>query len=183
MDWLAVFADQAGLSDQLRGHEARPAILATGLYGEAGSVLAEIKKSQREGTAYPGYRRRLTEEFGDVLWYFVRLTSELDPALFTELPREVGPPESDRKRPLESPIRFALAVADVLRCLETSSRPEIRATLNRCWNEILRLAKEAGVELHSAAESNVAKTRSRWPPERRFYSMRAAPSKNKFRGR
>src|SRR5882724_7331441 len=105
IDWLAAFVDQAAVSDQLRGHEARLALLATGLYGEAGSVLAEVKKSQREGAAYPGYRQRLTEEFGDVLWYFVRLTSELDLALLAELPREAEPSESQRGRPLKSTIR------------------------------------------------------------------------------
>lgn len=171
MDWLAAFADQAAGSDQLRGRESRSALLATGLYGEAGSVLAELKKSAREGSAYPGYRLRLIEEFGDVLWYFVRLTSELDPALLARLPREAGPSGSQNGRPFESPIRFALAVADVLRCLETSSHAGTRANLEKCWNEILRLSTEAGVDLQRAAESNIAKTQSRWPAERRFASL------------
>ena len=62
--------------------------------------LVQLKKSEREGTAYPGYRQRLIEEFGDVLWYFVRLTSELDAALLDELPRGGGPAE--RQKPARS---------------------------------------------------------------------------------
>ena len=65
IDWRAEFADQAAISDQLRAHEAHPVLLAMGLYGEAGGVLAELKKSEREGSAYPGYRERLNEEIGD----------------------------------------------------------------------------------------------------------------------
>src|SRR5258706_8343332 len=152
MDWLAAFAHQAAVSDQLRDHQARPALLATGLYGEAGSVLAEVKKSQREGSAYPGYRQRLTEEFGDVLWYFVRLVSELDPTLLDELPRGDDPPGPQEQRPLQSAIHFALGVADVLRCLDSSSRAEVRATLQKGWNNILGLAAYSGVSLEASAQ-------------------------------
>ena len=44
--WLTSFAEQAALSDQVRGRGNHVLLLAAGLYGEAGSVLAELKKSQ-----------------------------------------------------------------------------------------------------------------------------------------
>ena len=45
--------------------------------GEVGSVLAEIKKEGRHRDAYPAYRRKLLEEVGDFLWYYIRLVTIL----------------------------------------------------------------------------------------------------------
>jgi NTP pyrophosphatase (non-canonical NTP hydrolase) len=41
-----------------------------GLFGEVGSLLSELKKKQRDKDAYFAYHDSVTEEFGDVLWYF-----------------------------------------------------------------------------------------------------------------
>jgi NTP pyrophosphatase (non-canonical NTP hydrolase) len=46
-----------------------------GLFGEVGSVLSEIKKKQRDQDSYFAYRTSVTEEFGDVLWYFANIAS------------------------------------------------------------------------------------------------------------
>ena len=40
-----------------------------GLIGETGEVVSELKKRAREGSAYIGFRERLGEELGDLLWY------------------------------------------------------------------------------------------------------------------
>ncbi len=40
-----------------------------GLFGEVGSLLAEVKKKQRDPISYRGYAAAVTEELGDVLWY------------------------------------------------------------------------------------------------------------------
>src|SRR5712692_4572903 len=111
-EWLTSFADQAELSDQLRARENHVLLLAAGLYGESGSILAELKKSQREGPAYPHYRQRLTEEFGDALWYFVRLVSKCDPELLGALPRAVRSAASTDKG-IASSLRFGATVGDV----------------------------------------------------------------------
>lgn len=47
-----------------------------GLYGEVGSVVTTAKKHERDGMAY-NYRMSITEELGDVFWYFTRLTVRL----------------------------------------------------------------------------------------------------------
>lgn len=170
MDWLTSFANQAALSDQLRARENRVLLLAAGLYGEAGSVLAELKKSQREGTAYPHYRQRLTEELGDALWYFVRLVSECDPRLLDELPRVI-PPEPVSQESLALSLRFGAAVGDVLRCVQEGSGSDLRTFLLSVWNRLLGLATQAGVQPEAAATSNVAKIHSRWPPTREFCAL------------
>jgi NTP pyrophosphatase (non-canonical NTP hydrolase) len=40
-----------------------------GIIGEAGSVVSELKKKLRDGESYNGYKTKLKEELGDVLWY------------------------------------------------------------------------------------------------------------------
>ena len=68
----------AGSTDQLKGQERHTDILALGLVGEIGGVLAERKKGVREANAYPHYREKLTEELGDVLWYLLRIAKVTD---------------------------------------------------------------------------------------------------------
>lgn len=46
--------------------------LFLGLFGEVGSVLTTAKKQARESVTYD-YRKAITEELGDVAWYFFRL--------------------------------------------------------------------------------------------------------------
>jgi hypothetical protein len=129
-------------------------LLAAGLYGEAGSILSELKKSQREGSAYPHYRQRLAEEFGDALWYFVRLVAKCDPGLLTALPRAVpAMPSSDKG--IASSLRFGAAVGDVLRKVQQGPVSAVRTSLDVFWAQLLALAAEANVELKDAAAGNV----------------------------
>jgi NTP pyrophosphatase (non-canonical NTP hydrolase) len=169
-DWLTSFADQAELSDQLRARENHVLLLAAGLYGESGSVLAELKKSQREGTAYPHYRQRLTEEFGDALWYFVRLVSACDPELLDTLPRAVRS-ELSTEESIAFSLRLGAAVGDLLRCVQKGPSSELRMLLLSFWTQLLALATKAGVELEAAAAANVTKVHSRWPPTRQFCAL------------
>ena len=80
MSWFADYCEEAAQTDQLSRDGNHVALLATGLFGEAGSVLAELKKTVRERGAYPSYQNRLMEEIGDLLWYFARLVSVLAPS-------------------------------------------------------------------------------------------------------
>ena len=50
-----------------------------GLFGEVGSVLSELKKKQRDLDSYFAYRTSVSEEFGDVLWYFANIASRAEP--------------------------------------------------------------------------------------------------------
>ena len=49
-----------------------------GLFGEAGSLLSELKKKQRDADSYVGYEASVVEELGDVLWYFSNLATRAD---------------------------------------------------------------------------------------------------------
>lgn len=47
-----------------------------GIIGEAGSVLTELKKKIRDGEGYGGFKEKLTEELGDVLWYISTIATQ-----------------------------------------------------------------------------------------------------------
>src|SRR5882724_5183020 len=58
--------------------------LMTGLFGETGSLLSEVKKKQRNKRAYFSYRASAIEELGDVLWYFANV-ARLVPIRLSEI--------------------------------------------------------------------------------------------------
>lgn len=47
-----------------------------GIVGETGSVISELKKKIRDGESYLGFKKNLTEELGDVLWYIANIASQ-----------------------------------------------------------------------------------------------------------
>src|SRR5438445_3907756 len=93
MGWLNSYSTAAARTDRFRDRGDHLFLVAAGLLGEAGSILAEIKKMKREAGAYPVYRHRLVEELGDFLWYYVRLVAECDSRILNGLPAvsAVGP--------------------------------------------------------------------------------------------
>lgn len=62
------YARQAALTDQRKGKHAL-SFSMLGVFGEAGSLLSEVKKKQRDKASYLGYADAVAEELGDVLWY------------------------------------------------------------------------------------------------------------------
>lgn len=74
-DYAAEIAD----TDVLDSSDFNP--ILQGLYGEVGGIMATAKKSVREGTAYPGFKKAAEEEFGDTLWYLAAICRRLDISL------------------------------------------------------------------------------------------------------
>ena len=56
-------------TDRTRKSGAELDLTVLGLVGEAGSLLSEVKKKQRDSRSYLGYEDAVTEEMGDMLWY------------------------------------------------------------------------------------------------------------------
>ena len=52
-----------------------------GLFGEIGTVAAEYKKRLRDKKSYNGYREKLSEELGDVLWYIATIANDMNLSL------------------------------------------------------------------------------------------------------
>jgi len=173
MTWLAQFAEAAGQTDRFIGRPDHVALLAAGLLGETGSVLTELKKEQRERDAYPAYRRRMVEELGDFLWYFVRLATVVDEPFLRDPPPEQGaaqPQNGQRSLPLF--LELGAAVGDLLATINRTSASqqghEMRPLIGRIWALLGSVSAEVHVPLKMAAENNLRKIRSRWPDKRTY---------------
>jgi hypothetical protein len=167
--WLLEFAATATKTDKFMGKLDHAALLAAGLIGEAGSIVAELKKARREHDAYPVYRERMVEELGDFLWYFVRLAAVVTPGLLNELPvpDKIVLPTADGPQ-LTEHLEFGAAVGEVLAVVSGSKHDDMRALLRRTWALLTVVSNEANVCLCDAAEHNTAKIGSRWPDEKRY---------------
>lgn len=64
------------IQEYIQGKEANKLVPFLGLIGEAGSVITELKKNLRDGTAYTNYNNKLKEELGDLLWYIATIATE-----------------------------------------------------------------------------------------------------------
>lgn len=167
--WLLEFAALAEKTDRFAGKPDHAALLAAGLIGEAGSVVAELKKARRERDAYPVYRERMVEEVGDFLWYFIRLAAVVTPGLVDELPV----PEKivlavDDGPQLMGHLDFGAAVGEVLAAVSASRYDDMRALLRRAWALLAVISSDANVCLRDAAKRNTTKTTSRWPNDRQY---------------
>lgn len=167
--WLLRFASEAERTDKFSGNRDHSKLLAAGLMGEAGSVIAELKKEKREREAYPVYRRRMREEIGDFLWYYVRLADVAAPGFLAQIqvssPGSIGNTES----PLTLFLQFGAAVGNILeevRKSGTSQFSVLQQALRRVWDHLVAVAQEVSVDLPDAAENNTLKIGSRWPVEK-----------------
>ena len=171
--WLLAFAATAELTDRFVGRTDHLDLLAAGLSGEAGSVIAELKKERREREAYPVYRHRMLEEIGDFLWYYVRLVSIVERELLDGLgtcPCQFLEARRGRRTcSLTLFLRFGAAVGDLLGAVAIGvpeRSTELAARLQRVWSLLVAVARETGIELRHAAEINCQKTANRWPTQR-----------------
>ena len=171
MTWLSEFAEEAKRSDRLREHPDHLRLLVSGMFGEAGSILAELKKMQREAEAYPHYRQRLTEELGDFLWYFVRLASEVGRGLVADLEAQSRSAPAANEAALALALQFATAVGEAVRCLEEGESSSLEPILTTIWNRYLSIVGSAKLDPASIAAANVAKTQNRWPTERVWHPL------------
>jgi hypothetical protein len=159
MSWLIEFAATAEKTDTLAQKADHKEFLAAGLFGEVGSILAEFKKKQREGAAYPFYQERLEGEMGDTLWYFVRLASVSLPGFLETLPTDT-PGETAHVPPL---LALGAAAGRTLEAVQRTLPDSLRTALQDTWQSLRAIAAAAHIDLAEASRRNRAKTASRWP--------------------
>src|SRR3954452_16191784 len=75
LDAFQAFAIKTDRSDT--SGQARLQFLLLGLFGESGSLLSELKKKQRDKSAYFAYEHTALEETGDVLWYLANVADAI----------------------------------------------------------------------------------------------------------
>ena len=172
MPWLTDYCNDARQTDRLAGRSDHVDLLATGLFGETGSVLAELKKAERETAAYPSYRNRLVEEIGDLLWYFARLVTVLAPSEVEKLEalaeRAIRPGDADA---MSEALALGAATGALLATLQQKTDNVAASQLGTIWLALLRVACAVHVDLSDAARRNLEKTESRWPPVREFVPL------------
>ena len=167
MNWLSAFSEAAAKTDRLVGNPNHVPLLAAGLMGEIGSILAEVKKARRERDAYPVYRRKLLEETGDSLRYYIRLVSVLDPELLSTL--DIGSESTQRESSTESLFTFLQLgeqVGALLAAINNKPSGEYSSLLIKIWNAFLNISRDTNLPLQLAASENIQKIESRWPSQK-----------------
>jgi hypothetical protein len=170
MGWLDTYSKRAALTDRFIGHADHARLIAAGLFGEAGSVVAELKKMHREGEAYPAYRHRIVEELGDFLWYYVRLVEITAPTLLGSLGAASQAP-GNVMDPAVLPLELGRTVGSVLNALQKDNRAGLAGPLQGVWRCLNAVAAAAKTDLETAARANLAKTESKWPTVRSFHPL------------
>ena len=171
MSGLIAFSESARKTDTLVHKPDHDALLAMGLLGEVGGVLAEFKKKTREGPAYPLYQSRLEEELGDALWYFVRLASIRTPELLQTLPLDTPRVDAATRGGLSLVLELGAAVGRVLEAVQRAQTLPLTLALTDTWMHLRAVAASAGIELAMVVQRNRDKTQSRWPSERMAHAL------------
>jgi NTP pyrophosphatase (non-canonical NTP hydrolase) len=159
-----------------------------GLVGEIGSLLSEVKKKQRDSSAYSNHEGTVLEELGDTLWYLATI-AQLTGVPFASLAGSLAPGGDDfffsalqpqHELKLNSPagqfertlLRLAAAAGSLASGIidgnYISDKPKIVADLGAILDLLVVAANEAGVTLDSAARMNLEKANDRWPTERKY---------------
>jgi NTP pyrophosphatase (non-canonical NTP hydrolase) len=179
------YQSRAIRSDRTREGNSELDLTVLGLVGEAGSLLSEVKKKQRDARSYLGYQDAVIEEMGDMLWYFAAVAhhqdlklSDLSVAYGTSKPSltfaELQP---QLELPLASPsVAFEqtlLRLAGSVGRLATMSAAksirgdeDTKSLLSEIFGNMVRAANESGITLGEAAAKNLQKANDRWPIER-----------------
>lgn len=168
--WLLKFSDAAAKSDRLKSSQDHVSLLAAGLFGEAGSVVAELKKSRRDTLAYPIFKERMLEEVGDFLWYYVRLVAAVDRDLLEELRDDITPHSIDTSSSATAFLELASRTGATVEAL--SQWPDgniglLRPRLEAVWEALKQICRDSALSLRDAAEANNRKTSGLWPEVRR----------------
>jgi hypothetical protein len=173
MSWLNVFSDRAEKSDRFKNREDARQLLATGLMGEAGSVLTELKKSQRELDSYPKYRRKMLEEVGDFMWYFIRLSQSIAPELIDDYSAATSSTADVPaiQKYLDLGGLVGLILDKVKSPTFQPSPSELKPLFVKTWMALMEVSKTANVSLEEAANRNLLKIESRWPATKEYFPL------------
>jgi NTP pyrophosphatase (non-canonical NTP hydrolase) len=159
--------------------------LLLGLFGEVGSLLSELKKKQRDRSAYQAYGSSAIEETGDVLWYLANVVDHCGLRLGTLAASPdaegVAPTRVQHICDLEpqavlfhepaSPLHVQsslLALAGTIGTLVARAETlvadaTLTTDLTRILAQLVSASVDAQVSLAEAARANLDKVLSRWP--------------------
>lgn len=177
----------AALSDRQSGG-GKPSFAALGLFGEAGSVLAEVKKLQRDSVSFKTYHDAVLEELGDTLWYLSTIASRADirlddvaqdaaaffdpnfvstPVRYDDLARMGLKPNREPSDEYELALRkLGTQVGAILdEDIDEAPKDQTTALLAMALHSLMDVSLQCGVDLRDVAGQNIHKTLSRWPTD------------------
>jgi NTP pyrophosphatase (non-canonical NTP hydrolase) len=134
-----------------------------GVLGELGSVAAVLKKHERDGAAYTGYKQDLAEECGDVLWYLAAIATRYGLSLDKILDEgSFRPPVGGVNGHLWSLIDGVLLINSVLavdgefHCVTPGN---LESPLGETTHFLLNALATEGLTLSAVLTANLQKTR------------------------
>jgi NTP pyrophosphatase (non-canonical NTP hydrolase) len=161
VNWLNEYRQQAMGTDRFSTSSEHLVGLASGLIGEAGSIVSEYKKHKRERNGYPVFRKKLEEEIGDYLWYCTRICEVVCPKAFEWADRTTS---SLHSNPASTALDLCVHSARVAHAvIHSGNAVDIYESLKECWSLLYWTAADSAIELKQAAAKNIEKIKSRWP--------------------
>ncbi|MCZ4342634.1 nucleoside triphosphate pyrophosphohydrolase family protein [Sphingomonadaceae bacterium G21617-S1] len=189
------YAMQAARTDQRSGKSAL-GFSMLGLFGEAGSLLSEAKKKQRDAASYLGYADAVAEELGDVLWYLAAVARRSALAL-SDIAANAARRDDEWRaggngtlsfhalQPAHIPLAKApmpqfehtlLALAGEVGVLVngfqlgalTRDKAMLARQLVAVMRRLIQAANDSGVTIEAAAVKNLHKIFDRWPSEKAY---------------
>ncbi|WP_061216423.1 nucleoside triphosphate pyrophosphohydrolase family protein [Leptospira santarosai] len=179
---LPEYIKKANKTDKFISDKNHLEYLISGLFGEAGGILAELKKLERDKETYSDFKERLLEEIGDFLWYFVRISSTVYPEILKLCSLK------NKFRKIKSTgsiyifLNFAQAVGNVISSMRSGHRTRIKDDLIELFSILSQIASISNISLENAAIKNIRKIQSRWPEKRKYHDLfdNNYPSEEKF---
>lgn len=176
---------QAYAKRTYRGHAVgrdKLQFLLLGLFGETGSLLSELKKKQRDSSAYQAYGSSALEETGDVLWYLANVADVCALSLGSLSDRAAAAggesvttfhdlqPQATLFHEPASPshvqsslLTLASRISALVAPADVTSDLDIAESLRAILSELVSASTDAHVNLAEAAQANLDKLLARWP--------------------
>ena len=188
---IRAYQTEAARTDQFGDTENRADLPLLGLAGEAGSLVAEVKKHERGDKPNEAYTNAVREELGDCLWYFTALCRRMD----VDLAALATPPGADVSKVKFSDIQpgFHADNPPNVELILTASTAFISSTgamqaayhadklgfkgevaapyLKAVLSTLVTLATTVCLSVQEAAVTNLYKINDRWPARRNFPSL------------
>ncbi|MFZ5629145.1 MAG: pyrophosphatase [Spirochaetota bacterium] len=169
-NWLIEYSKAAAETDALIGNANYGDLILAGLFGEAGSILAEFKKQERDLAAYPYYKNSLREEIGDFLWYFFRCINHFcDSALIDKL-RSINLQVAISHEKPRVMLGFAANIGALMKAPLTPEQTSPQLFLE-IWQSLKSIEQASGIELRIAAQDNLKKSADKWPKQRNYHEL------------
>jgi NTP pyrophosphatase (non-canonical NTP hydrolase) len=167
--WLEDYCSAAEKTDKFAGKTNHLSLLGAGLIGETGSIIAEIKKGEREKKATSLSKEILLEEFGDFFWYFTRIARVSSPEVLETLIEAIPQEETENK--FQELLLLSWECGEVLKLIHDNELEKIKTGLNKLGKRFTKLILNNGFNLEKVADENKKKIQSRWPEKMEYHHL------------